>query len=225
MKWGAEAKALVASFKYSILYTPFRTLSDTADMSGPAAWPAPGESYTESSSCSRAGPSTGNWSEIFFEPVKMLALNIYSALSRPRSTIYPHRNIAMSSWWWSHGSSDREWKVWQDYTWLNISAQLRSSSTLGHVYSYSRAPAGVIIILSPSPIVLILLGSVSPPSTVTIASAGAGEATHHMFRFQTRSWRKISFTEKKSPEWLFGHLLYIDIGRYSWSPQCWHNRW
>ena len=29
------------------------------------------------------------------------------------------------------------------------------------MYSYSRAPAGVIIILSPSPIVLILLGSVS----------------------------------------------------------------
>ena len=139
MKWGAEAKALIASGSifqvfntvHSILI--FRTLSDTADMSGPAAWPAPGESYTESSSCSRAGPSTGNWSEIFFEPVKMLALNIYSALSRPRSTIYPHRNIAMSSWWWSHGSSDREWKVWQDYTWLNISAQLRSSSTLGHV--------------------------------------------------------------------------------------------
>ena len=197
MKWGAEAKALIASgsifqvfnIVHSILI--FRTLSDTAHMSGPAAWPAPGESYTESSSSSRAGPSTGNWSEIFFEPVKMLALNIYSALSRPRSTIYLHRNIAMSSWWWSHGSSDREWKVWQDYTWLNISAQLGSSFTLVPVYSYSCAPAGVIIILSPSPIVLILLGSVSPcpPSTVTRARAGAGEATHSMVRIHTRSWR------------------------------------
>ena len=56
MKWGAEAKALIASGSifqvfntvHSILI--FRTLSDTADMSGPAAWPAPGESYTESSS-------------------------------------------------------------------------------------------------------------------------------------------------------------------------------
>ena len=63
------------------------------------------------------------------------------------------------------------------------------SSTVGHVYSCSCAPAGVIIILSPTLIVLILLGPVSPPSTVT------SEATHHMFRIQIGS-----FTENKSPK-------------------------
>ena len=64
------------------------------------------------------------------------------------------------------------------------------SSTVGHVYSCSCAPAGVIIILSPTLIVLILLGPVSPP-----ARPGAREATHHMFRIQIGS-----FTENKSPK-------------------------